>query len=96
MNFELKGVHYNPSDKTKEFFMEKMAHLDRLKENIQNIEFIVTKTTHGYELAANLHLKWGTYVRMEESGIELYPTVDILMDKLHQKITKEKDKVSSH
>lgn len=96
MHYELRGIHYSPSDKTKQFFDEKVAHLDRLKENIQSLEFVVTKTTHGYELGANLHFKWGSQVHIEESGPDLFPLVDLVIDKVQQKVRKEKDKISGH
>ncbi len=96
MQYELKGIHYTPSEKTREFFDEKVKHLERLQDNVHNLEFIVTKTTHGYELSSNMHLKWGSLVHIEESGPELFPVVDIVIDKLHHKLSKEKEKISGH
>lgn len=96
MQFDIKGVHYSPSDKTKEFIQEKLSHLQRFSDQIHHLELAIDKTSHGYELSANLHLRWGSKIHMSESGPDLYPLVDVLIDKLQQKVAREKEKITHH
>jgi len=96
MDFEIKGVHYNVSDHTREFITEKMEHIARFEDLIINLDFQITKDTHGFELASNVHFKWGVSAHLVETGIELFPLIDILMDKLVHKIGKEKEKITDH
>ncbi len=96
MNITVKGVHYDISDRTREFINEKLSHIDPFKDLIVSVEVTVTKEKSGYQVESNVHFKFGSNVHLSESHLELYPAIENLMHKLDAKVSKEKDKIKEH
>lgn len=96
MQFDIKGVHYNVSDHTREFVQEKLLHLERFADLLVNLEFQITKDAHGFEVSVNVHFRWGENAHITETGIDLFPVIDVVVEKLDHKISKEKEKIKDH
>lgn len=96
MTLNLKGVHYNISDRTKEFIHEKMQHLHSFKDLIVNMDVTITKEKTEYRVESNVHFKWGTNIHLHENDLELYPAIENLVHKLDNKVSKEKEKIKDH
>ena len=96
MTLTMKGVHYDISDRTKEFLDDKMSHLDPFKDLIVNADIVITKDKNEFRVESNIHFRWGTTVHLHEVDLELYPAIEKLVDKLDAKISKEKEKVKDH
>lgn len=96
MTVTIKGVHYDISDRTREFLNDKLSHIDPFKDLLVSVDATITKEKNEYIVESNVHFKWGTTAHLEERAQELYPAIENLMHKLDAKISKEKGKVKDH
>jgi putative sigma-54 modulation protein len=96
MTVAIKGVHYDISDRTREFLVDKLGHIDPFKDLLVSVDATITKEKAGFIVESNVHFKWGTTAHLEERAQELYPAIENLIAKLDSKISKEKDKVKDH
>lgn len=93
---DIKGVHYDVSDRTREFITDKMKHLDPFKDLFTRQDVTVTKEKSGFRVESHIHLRTGIEVHVHEDDLELYPAIERLVDKLAVKMTKEKEKLKDH
>lgn len=93
---DIKGVHYDVSDRTREFITEKMKHILPFKDLVVRQDVTITKDKNGFAVESNVHLKTGTDIHVSETDLELYPAIERLVDKLELKVAKEKDKIKDH
>lgn len=96
MTLNLKGVHYNISDRTKEFIEDKLSHMDPFKDMIVNLDVTITKEKTEYRVESNVHFKWHKTIHLHENAMELYPAIENLIHKMDAAISKEKEKVKDH
>jgi putative sigma-54 modulation protein len=96
MTVTIKGVHYDISDRTREFLNEKLGHIDPFKDLLMSVDATITKEKTEFRVESNVHFKWGSTAHLEERAQELYPAIENLIKKLDAKISKEKDKVKDH
>lgn len=96
MTVTIKGVHYDISDRTREFLNEKLSHIDPFKDLLVSVDATITKEKNEFIVESNVHFKWGATAHLEERAQELYPAIENLIHKLDHKISKEKDKVKDH
>ena len=92
MNIDVKAVHFTIRDDAREYLDKKIARIHNAENMI--VDLLVT-LTKGKDFAAEatVNFRWGVSVHIKEHDFELNPAVDKLMDKLEQKIVKEKEKV---
>ena len=92
MNTEIQALHFTLNDEQKD-------HLNKKIERIHNAEgmivdlLITIKKEKDYEAEANVNFRWHTSIHVQEKDFELIAAIDKMMDKLEQKITKEKEKI---
>jgi len=96
MNLEVKGVHFDVDDKTKEMIDKKLKRLSFAEEYIIDQLFTLTRSKNGYTCESNTNFKWGHSAHIRVEAIHLPEGLDILFDKLELKVSKEKDKVQDH
>lgn len=96
MTVTIKGVHYDISDRTREFLIEKLGHIDPFKDLLVSVDATVTKEKAGFVVECNVHFRWGATAHLEEKAQELYPAIENLIKKLDLKVSKEKDKAKDH
>jgi putative sigma-54 modulation protein len=96
MTVTIKGVHYDISERTREFLIEKLSHIDPFKDLLVSVDATITKEKNEFIVESNVHFKWGANAHLEERAQELYPAIENLIHKLDHKISKEKDKVKDH
>lgn len=98
MQINVRGVHYNPSDETKDFLAKKLAKLKFAEEYLQDLDIVMTRNTlgQGYHIDAKLHFRWGTVKVVSQDCIELYEGIELVADKIENTARKEKDKVKEH
>jgi putative sigma-54 modulation protein len=92
MNVDIKAVHFTLKDDGRDYLNRKITRIHNAEKMI--VDLLVT-LTHDKEFVAEatVNFRWGVSVHVKEEDFELIPAVDKLMDKLEQKITKEKEKV---
>ena len=96
MTVTIKGVHYDISDRTREFLVDKLGLLDPFKELLVSVDATITKEKTEFVVESNVHFRWGSTAHLEERAAELYPAIENLIHKLDAKISKEKAKVQNH
>ena len=96
MELEIKGVHIDVKDETKEFIEEKLEKLDFASDYIVDLAFTLTKENPQYEVEAKLHLKWGHQSVVKTHAFDLHEGINTVIDKLDHKVRKERDKVTDH
>jgi putative sigma-54 modulation protein len=96
MTLTIKGVHYDITERNREFITDKLGHIDPFKEHIVSADVTITKEKNDYKVDSNVHFRWGIDAHISESDETLYPAIDKLIDKLTVKIAKEKEKAKDH
>lgn len=92
MNIDIKAVHFTLRDETREYLDKKIARIHNAENMI--VDFLITLTKDkDFSAEATVNFRWGVSIHVKEHDFELNPAVDKMMDKLEQKITKEKEKV---
>jgi putative sigma-54 modulation protein len=98
MNITVKGIHYTPSDKTREFLDKKLEKLNFAEDSIKDLEIVMTreKVGQGFHVDAHLHFNWGTRKTIALDCFELYEGIELIIDKLTTAARREKEKVKNH
>ena len=92
MNIDVKAVHFSLRDDTRDYVNKKIARIRNAENMI--VDFLITLTKdRDFSAEATVNFRWGVTIHIKENDFELNPAVDKLMDKLEQKIIKEKEKV---
>jgi putative sigma-54 modulation protein len=92
MTVDVRSVHFELSDKSRQYLDQKLERIGYAKDMIVDLIFIITKEKD-FKLEATANFRWGVQAHVEEREFELTPGIDKLMDRLEQKISKEKEKV---
>ena len=92
MNIDIKSVHFTLRDDSREYLDKKIARLHNLENMIVDLLVTLTKDKQ-FSAEATVNFRWGVSIHIKEQDFELNAAVDKMMDKLEQKITKEKEKV---
>ncbi|MDR1308069.1 MAG: ribosome-associated translation inhibitor RaiA [Treponema sp.] len=92
MNIDIKAVHFTLQDDSREYLDKKIARIHNAENMIVDLLVTLTKNKD-FTAEATVNFRWGVSVHIKEHDFELNPAVDKMMDKLEQKITKEKEKV---
>ena len=97
MNLEIRGIHYNVSDTTKEFFEKKLHRIEFAAHYLVDLLITVHKEPHkSYRIEAKVHFQWGTTKIVHADAHELYEAIEYFVDKLEDIIRKAKGKVQDH
>jgi putative sigma-54 modulation protein len=92
MNIDIKAVHFTLRDDVKEYVEKKIDRIHNAENMIVDLRVTLTKDKD-FVAEATLNFRWGVSVHIKEHDFELNPAIDKLMDKLEQKVVKEKEKV---
>ena len=97
MTVEIKGVHFEIEDGTREYIQKKLDRLEFAKDLLLELPITITKgKKDGYEVEANLHFRWGASAHVGVKGYEILESIDSLFDKLDAKVSREKKKIQEH
>jgi putative sigma-54 modulation protein len=96
MELSIKGVHMELKDETKEYIEEQLEKLDFARDYIVDLDFTLTKENPDYEVEAKLHLKWGHQSVIKVHSFDVHEGIHAVIDKLSQKVRKERDKITDH
>jgi len=96
VNLEMKGVHFDLDDDTREFIRAKLEKIDFARDYIVDLRITMTKEKSDFVLEATIHFRWGSNSHISLREFELHPGLEKLVDKIDQKVRKEKDKITEH
>ena len=92
MNTDIKAVGFSLSAETKEYMEKKIARFHNAENMIVDLLFTLTKEKT-FSAEARVNFRWGLNIHQKEEDFELNAAIDKLIDKLDQRISKEKEKV---
>ncbi len=96
MKFEIKGIHYDLDEETKEYIEKKVQRFDFAKDLIVDLLFSIRHEKNRFNIEANINFRWGYTAHLKVSSFDLPQGLDKLMDKMTAKIHKEKEKIQEH
>ncbi len=96
MNLQIKGIHYEVSDRTVEQIEKKVKKLEFAKDMITDLLFKIEREKTGYVINSDVNFRWGLSHHIKVSNHDLYDAIDSIIDKLKHKISKEKEKIQEH
>jgi putative sigma-54 modulation protein len=92
MNIDVRSVHFELSEASRNYLTTKIERIGYAKDMIIDLLFVFTKDANRYKLEVTANFRWGSQAHIEETAFEVNPGIDVLIDKLDQKLTKEKEK----
>jgi putative sigma-54 modulation protein len=93
MNIDVRSVHFDLSEASRQYLANRLERIGYAKDMIVDLLFVFTKDAKSYKLEVTSNLRWGTQFHLMENSFEVNPGIDLLMDKLDQKMSKEKEKI---
>ncbi|NCN06040.1 MAG: ribosome-associated translation inhibitor RaiA [Spirochaetales bacterium] len=96
MRLEIKGVHYDVTDVTRDFLQEKLTRLDFAADQIVDLLVTLTKGKKDWSAEATINFRFGVSAHISETDFNLHESIEKMVDRLENKIRKEKDKVQDH
>lgn len=96
MRVEIKGVHYELTEDTKEFLMAKLDKIEFAADKIVDLLFTLTKGSKDWTAEVTVNFRFGVNAHISERDFNLHEAIEKLSDRLEQKVRKEKDKIQDH
>ncbi len=95
MQINLTGHHVEITASLREYVNEKFAKLERHFDHINNVYVVLTVEKLNQKAESTVHLN-GTEVHASAVNLDMYASIDSLIDKLDRQILKYKGKISQH
>jgi putative sigma-54 modulation protein len=92
MTIDVRSVHFELSEANRQFLDKKLERLGYAKDLIVDLLFAFTHEKE-FKCECTVNFRWGVQAHLVEHDYELVAGIDKLIDRLEQKISKEKDKV---
>ena len=92
MTVDVRCVHFELSETSRAYLDAKLERIGYAKDMIVDLIFVITKDKE-FKLEATVNFRWGLQAHMEEREFDVNAGIDKLVDRLEQKIAKEKEKV---
>ena len=96
MNLEIKGIHYEVTERTTEQIEKKVKKLDFASDMVMDLFFRIERGKGIYTISVNINFRWGLAHHIEVEDHDLYDGIDKIMEKIKNKVTKEKEKIQDH
>jgi putative sigma-54 modulation protein len=96
MELEIKGVHFDLQDETRELISAKLEKLEFARDYIVDLNFTLTRDNTEFICEVKLHLSWGHTSVIKVRSYDLHEGINTLIDKLDHKVRKERDKITEH
>ncbi|MBN1242468.1 MAG: HPF/RaiA family ribosome-associated protein [Spirochaetales bacterium] len=92
MTVDVRSVHFELSQVNRDFLDRKLERLAYAKDLVVDLLFALTHEKD-FKCECTVNFRWGAQAHLVEHDFELTAGIDKLIDRLEQKIAKEKDKV---
>lgn len=93
MRVDIKGVHYQITDVTRSFLETKLEKISYAEDYIVDLMFTLAKDHDAWIAEVNVNFRWGVTAHLKEDTFNLHESIEKLVDRLDQKVRKEKEKV---
>ena len=95
MQINLSGHHVEVTSSLREYVDTKFSKLERHFDQINNVHVILTVEKLDQKAEANVHMNGGE-VFASAVSLDMYSSIDTLVDKLDRQILKHKGKHAHH
>ncbi len=92
MTVDVRSVHFDLGEASRKYLDSKLERIGYAKDMIVDLIFVMTKEKD-FKFEATVNFRWGVQAHLEERDFEVNTAIDKLIDRLEQKISKEKEKV---
>ena len=97
LDIHITGVHYQVSNKLKEFIYEKLGALSRFNMGVEKMQVTIhAADKSGFRVDVEMHLPYGKDVVAHTRDETVYAAVDLIADKCAAQLRKLHSKRSSH
>ena len=93
MNLEIKGIHYEVTERTIEQIEKKAKKIEFASDMIMDLPFRIEREKGVYIISVNIVFRWGLNHFIKVENHDLYDGIDQMMDKIRLKVAKEKEKI---
>ena len=95
MNVQVSGHHVEVTQPIHDYVLAKLERVQRHFDHVIDINVILSVQKLRQKAEISVHLR-GKDIHVEESGDDLYASIDALFDKLDRQVQKYKQKVQDH
>lgn len=95
MQINLTGHHVDVTSSLREYVNTKFAKLERHFDHISNVHVVLTVEKLDQKAEATVHLK-GNEIHASAVNVDMYTSIDTLVDKLDRQVLKYKGKITQH
>jgi putative sigma-54 modulation protein len=92
MKTEIKAVHFNMREETREYLEKKLERLAYAKDLVVDLLFTFTKGKD-FKAECTVNFRWGSQAHLVDEDFDLTAAIDKLVDKVEHKISKEKERI---
>ncbi len=93
MHINVRGKHIEVTDALRDYVEKRVGKLDKYFDNLEEVQvtLLVEKDRHRVEVTAPLN---GIILRGEEETIDMYSSIDLVVEKLEKQINKYKTRLA--
>jgi putative sigma-54 modulation protein len=95
MNLNLTGHHVEITSAMRDYITAKLARITRHFDNVIDVSVILSVEKLRQKAEANVHVR-GKDIFVETEGVDMYASIDNLVDKLDRQILRHKEKSIEH
>ena len=95
MQLSVTGHHIEITESLRKYVDTKLAKLERHFDNMTDIHCVLTVEKLQHKAEATIHVGGGT-LHAEQTELNMYAAIDILVDKLDRQVKKHKEKLTDH
>ncbi|SDG91934.1 MULTISPECIES: ribosome hibernation-promoting factor, HPF/YfiA family [unclassified Nitrosomonas] len=91
MNLNLTGNHVEITPAMRDYVNSKIDKIARHFDHVIEVNVILSVEKHKQKAEANVHIR-GKDIFVEAEGVDMYASIDSLVDKLDRQLLKYKEK----
>jgi putative sigma-54 modulation protein len=95
MQLSVTGHHIDITDSLRRYVGTKLAKIERHFDHMTDIHCVLTVEKLQHKAEATIHVGGGT-IHAEQTELNMYAAIDILVDKLDRQVKKHKEKLTDH
>ncbi len=95
MTVDVRSVHFDLGEVSRDYLDKKLERIGYAKDMIVDLIIIFTKEKD-FKVEVTANFRRGGHAHLEEHEFDVHAGIDKLVDRLEQKLTKEKEKLKDH
>jgi putative sigma-54 modulation protein len=95
MQLSVTGHHIEITESLRNYVDTKLAKLERHFDHMTDIHCVLTVEKLQHKAEATIQVGGGT-IHAEQTELNMYAAIDILVDKLDRQVKKHKEKLTDH